>query len=195
MTTAVLSASSFFVPGIRVEESEEAGLQPAPPSLSEDEFTRFYEEHSRNLWAYICRMSSDPSVADDLTQKAFVRFLSSTLQSSEAPMLKAYLYRIATNLVYDHWRSDRRERAAFDGLQRVGAAAIDWIGHDLDRVLGRLEPKDRSLVWLAHVEELSHREIAEILDVREASVKVMLFRARKRLAAMLEEEGYRGGSA
>lgn len=195
MTIAVLRASDLFVQAAQTPTESRPAPRPAPPSLSEDEFTRFYEEHARPLWGYICRMTSDPALADDLTQKAFVRFLASTLESVEEAILKGFLYRIATNLVYDHWRSGRRERAAFHGYIPEHTPSSDVLSHDLDRILEKLEPRERSLVWLAHVEEMTHREIAGILGVREASVKVMLFRARKRLAGLLENEGFQGSTS
>lgn len=195
MTIAVLRASDLFVQAAPTRTESRPSSRTVPPSLSEEEFTRFYEEHARPLWAYVCRMTSDPTLADDLTQKTFVRFLASTLESADHAMLKGFLYRIATNLVYDHWRSGRRERAAFHGYVPEHTPSSDLLSHDLDRILEKLEPRERSLVWLAHVEEMTHREIAEILEVREASVKVMLFRARKRLAELLMKEGFRGSTS
>jgi RNA polymerase sigma-70 factor (ECF subfamily) len=57
------------------------------------------------------------------------------------------------------------------------------------RVFGELKPQERALLWLAHVEGSSHEEIAEALNVKTASVKVMLFRARKRLGELLTAKG------
>ena len=59
------------------------------------------------------------------------------------------------------------------------------------RPLFKLKPRQRQLVWLAHVEGLSHIEVAEVLGVKAASVRLMVFRARKRLAELLREQGYR----
>ena len=61
--------------------------------------------------------------------------------------------------------------------------------HDMMRVFSELKPQDRALLWLAHVEGSSHAEIAETLGVKEKSVKVMVFRARKRLAELLTKRG------
>lgn len=47
------------------------------------------------------------------------------------------------------------------------------------------------LLWLAYYEGMEHKEIAEIISVKESSIPVMLFRARKRLAKVLEKFGYR----
>jgi RNA polymerase sigma-70 factor (ECF subfamily) len=59
----------------------------------------------------------------------------------------------------------------------------------VERCLRELKPRERALLWLAHVEGADHREIAAVLGVAEPSVRVLLFRARRRLAAVLEKRG------
>ena len=61
---------------------------------------------------------------------------------------------------------------------------------DLRKLFLLLKPRERKLLWLAFVEEYSHREIADILSVGEKSIKVMLHRTKTKFAALLEEKGY-----
>ena len=68
----------------------------------------------------------------------------------------------------------RRDTA--EGLERAT---------DLTRALGHLKPRERAMLWLAYAEGSSHREIAETLGVKLGSVKLLLFRARRRLARRL----------
>ena len=56
-------------------------------------------------------------------------------------------------------------------------------------MLRKLKPRERALLWLAHVEESTHEEIAEALGLRPKSVRVLLFRARKRLGEVLAKRG------
>ena len=56
---------------------------------------------------------------------------------------------------------------------------------DLGRAMARLKPRERELLWLAYAHGSSHEEIAESLGLRKASIKMLLFRARRRLAAIL----------
>lgn len=176
------------IPQVVTTKSETRELE-----LSEREFTSLYDDYAHGLRAYVTRRVGNRSTAEDIVQRAFVRLLGARLTTLERPALKAYLYRIATNLVNDHWRRTRPELGG-DSLpeSRVsfGSAALR---NDFDRVLGRIGERDRALVWLAHVEEMSHREIAEVLGLEEKSIKVLLFRARKKLAEILRKEGYSGG--
>ena len=60
---------------------------------------------------------------------------------------------------------------------------------DIARIFSRLDARDRALLWLAYVEHESHEEIASSLGVGRRSVKVMLFRARRRLRDLLIARG------
>src|SRR3989454_8733629 len=60
---------------------------------------------------------------------------------------------------------------------------------DLAGALEHLKPRERELLWLAYVEGSSHKEIAEIAGVRAASVRLLLFRARRKLAELLRKRG------
>jgi RNA polymerase sigma-70 factor (ECF subfamily) len=59
-------------------------------------------------------------------------------------------------------------------------------------VFGRLSAQECAILWLAHVEEMSHREIGAILGVKEKSVRVMIFRAREKAKDLLQKAGFRG---
>jgi RNA polymerase sigma-70 factor (ECF subfamily) len=59
-------------------------------------------------------------------------------------------------------------------------------------VFDHLGAQERAVLWLAHVEEMSHKEIGAILGVKEQSVRVMVFRAREKAKDLLEKAGFRG---
>src|SRR5882672_12160042 len=86
-----------------------AGLAGEAQSLpmDNDAFAGFYERSARSLWAYLARVSGDATLADDLVQESFVRFLcaagSPGVDDGEVAS-RRYLFRIATNLLRDHWR-------------------------------------------------------------------------------------------
>ena len=60
----------------------------------------------------------------------------------------------------------------------------------MSRIFEQLKPQEQSLLWLAYVEGFDHREIALALQLTEKSVRVLLFRARKKLAGILTEKGF-----
>ena len=131
-------------------------------------------------------------MADDILQDAFLKFLRVAPGDLEPSQQKAYLYKIASSLLVDHWRRLNREQRwdwkAFAGKQKTTETKME-LGHDLSKVFQTLKPQQRSLLWLAYVEGFEHREIASMLGLRENSVKVLLFRARRKMADTLREKG------
>ena len=113
-------------------------------------------------------------------------------EDADEDHLRRYVYRTATNLVFDHFREAKRDRAiAAAEMPPPNELRADRgeLRHDMMRVFAELKPQERALLWLAHVEGSSHEEIGEALGVKEKSVKVMLFRARKRLGGLLSKKG------
>ena len=161
-----------------------------PLALSEARLEAFYRKTAKPLWGYLQRMTGDPAAADDLSQRAWLQFLRTPLDSDDDARLRGLIYRTATNLAIDEIRRGRREREgllAFFSMPRRREQSD--LPHDLGRAFLELKPKERSMLWLAHVEGFDHREIAAILGLEPASVRVLLFRARKRLAAILTKLG------
>ena len=163
------------------------GRAPKRP-MDEAKFEAFYRKTARPVWAYIFRMTGDPSAADDLLQKTFYRFLRSNPPISDEDHLRHYVFKTATNLVFDHYREMKRHGEHTSEMPE-GVTMQDDLRHDMMRAFAELKPQDRALLWLAHVEGSSHEEIADALGLKTRSIKVMLFRARKRLAAVLTKRG------
>jgi len=159
-------------------------------------FRAFYERTAPAIRAYLRRKVSDPDGADDLLQETYVRYLSAEVPSMDEAQATQYLYRVATNLVIDRWRRKDVKRRADETrvVETARAPAPVDLRRDLAAALDRLPPRHRAIVWLAYVEGYSHREIAEIVDVKPASVRVLLFRARTRLARILEDAGFESGA-
>ena len=161
--------------------------------MDEGAFQVFYHRTAPGLRSYIRRSAGSADVADDILQDAFLRFLRVAPEDLEPQQWKAYLYKIANSLLVDHWRRVNREQRwdwkAFVGKQRTADTQLES-RHDASEVFRTLKPQQRSLLWLAYVEEFEHREIASMLGLRENSIKVLLFRARRKMAETLRKKGF-----
>ena len=158
--------------------------------MDETIFEEIYEQTARPLWAYIARISGNPTAADDILQETYLRFLNSPPKQNDLKEAKPYLYKIATNLVYDRFRKMKREGKRENLLPEKSEMVIENFMEELEmtQVFSRLKQQERALLWLAYVEGYEHREIARILKLNAMSVRVLLFRARRRLAQFLESE-------
>jgi len=171
---------------------ERAGTQRRGPHepMDEAKFEVFYRKTAGAVWSYVFRLTGDAATADDLTQKAFFRFVRSNPNVANDDHRRRYVFKTATNLVFDHFREGKRARQVpLDPSHFEARPDRSELRHDMARVFGELKPQERALLWLAHVEGNSHEEIAEALNVKTASIKVMLFRARKRLGDLLTAKG------
>lgn len=167
--------------------------RPAPLAerLGAEAFERFHAAVAPRLWAYVRSHVPDRAAADDLAQEAFTRVLASTFTPESEEHLVRYLYRTASNLLHDRGRAASRGKAVpleeaetADALPPAATAPTARV--DLERALRKLRAKDRELLWLAHVEGISHDRIAEMTGTKPGSVRVLLFRARQRMARLLD---------
>jgi len=156
------------------------------------EFEAFYGRTARQLHGYLCRLSRNSATADEVLQEAYIRMLDGrAITGPDEPGRKSYLYRTATNLLRDRWRRQKVERQYWE-KEPFSEAVHHDVGAALDvsSVFGKLSALDQAVLWLGHVEQLSHREMAEILGLKEQSIKVILFRARARARELFEQAGF-----
>src|ERR1019366_5685027 len=165
------------------------------PAMDSDQFAAFYQRSSRPLWAYLARASADPTLADDLTQESYVRFLSAGYSVDGEVAARMLLFRIASNLLRDHWRRHRAipiedlpEHSSAANPPAPDTSAQTEARLTLLPALAKLRPRDRQILWLAHAENYSHREIAEITGLAAPGIRLLLFRARRQMARLLKKE-------
>jgi len=168
--------------------AELAMAAPERLSMSESEFREFYAFTAGPVKAYLIRMTGDGATADDLLQEAYYRFLRAEIPAMDRSGQKNYLFRIATNLVRDHFRRRPGQAVALDEQTAGHAPAGFDTAATVRQALAGLEPRERELVWLAYVEGASHREIASITGLKEASIRPLLYRVRQKLAGWLRRK-------
>jgi RNA polymerase sigma-70 factor (ECF subfamily) len=158
--------------------------------IDEDTFRAFYERTARGVWAYLARIAGDRQLADDLLQETYYRFLRAAATHDSEAHRRNSLYRIATNVARDARRRSLTHPFGAAGGDVESIAGGDHASSterltDFNRAMARLKPRERAMLWLAYAEGASHLEIAEALGVRTASLKILLFRARRKLAGLL----------
>lgn len=169
---------------------EVAGKPTGPTLVDETAFRTFYERTAPGLRSYLRMQGRDAALADDLLQDSFVRFLRAGVGDLNEFQMKSYLYKTATSVLNDHHRARTRERRWIEQARPEPTSTEGpGLSPDMRRILSELKPRQRSLLWLAYVEGFRHQEIADLLGIREKSVRVLLSRARKQLAGRLRAQG------
>jgi RNA polymerase sigma-70 factor (ECF subfamily) len=155
--------------------------------LDEAAFGRLHAETARPLWSYLYRVLGDAAQAEDLVQETFLRLLRARVAGLSEGERRAYAFRVAGNLAVDSWRRRRREGDVLESIERGTPPEQAPRERHLDvaRSFDRLKPQERAMLWLAYVEGSAHEEIAQSLHLKTGSIRVLLFRARRRLRELL----------
>lgn len=159
-------------------------------------FGRLVDRHKDGLVNYLTRICGDHAQAEDLAQESFLRLYERGEHYREEGKLKAYLYRIATNLFRSQLRRElrwQRLRSLFytpNGHHGEPQAQARVLQQELNRKVGaallRVPVHYRAPVVLALIEGWSHRDIAALLRCREGTVKSRIHRGRSLLRDQLE---------
>lgn len=187
MITAIVGAGALLPAAASVEGSEPLDRR----LMDEPQFEAFHRKTARLLWSRLYRLTGNAAKADDVSQKAFIQFIRTADAARSEPELRAYLYKLATRIAVDEWRREERERAPRWLPFSPGRSAHDETAmrSGVEKALGGLSVRDRAILWMAYVDGVSHQEIADAVGIGAASVKVVLFRARKRMAEALASLG------
>jgi len=152
-------------------------------AMNEQEFQLLYDATSRPLLAYLLGVTGRREVADDVLQETYCRFLARRPKPMVENETRRYLFRIATNLLRDRWR--RGEDAPWGEIEEdVFLIDVD-AQMDVRAAMRALKPRERELLWLAYVEGMNHAEIGSAIGLRAISVRMLLFRARRKAAGLL----------
>jgi RNA polymerase sigma-70 factor (ECF subfamily) len=160
--------------------------------------------HTRKVYALCFRFTNSGSEAQDLTQEVFLRVFK-TVRSfrSDEGSFATWLSRVTRNLLIDHYRRTRQERVTdsieeqLPMLEEEGATASarpDQVlaGREASEILHatlqKLSPDLREAVILRDLQEMEYREIAEVLQIPEGTVKSRINRGRAELARLLRKQ-------
>jgi RNA polymerase sigma-70 factor, ECF subfamily len=167
------------------DESDVLATVKRQPNMSEAAFAALYAETARPLFGYLLRVSGERSVAEDLMQEAYCRLLSAALPSMTASQQKSYLFRIASNLLHDRWRRQREDPLPDEFSETAEASTAPDVKLEVKRAFQQLKPRERELLWLAYVEGSNHSEIADCTGLKAGSIRMLLFRARRKFLDLL----------
>lgn len=182
---------------------------PAKPKKIADE-RRLFEVEARpyldTLYSTALRLTRSPVDAEDLVQDTLVRAYRFYDRFEAGTNFKAWLLRIQMNTFVNRYRRATRERQVFEGpmatpvgegvmsratmrglTDPVGDAQRQLIAREISRAFEQLSEDARAMVLLADVEELSYKEIAEVMGCPIGTVMSRLHRARKQLQVSLQQ--------
>jgi len=171
-------------------------LAHAAQAGSTDAFAGLVQRFERSLFNFLNMRVGNPDDAEELTQETFLRAWQRIDRYDSRWMFSTWLFTLGKRLAASRFRKLSVRTASDDTLPEIcsgedphGAAARSEQRINLWALASRVLSADqRSALWLRYAEELSMQEIARILAKRETTVRVLLFRAREKLAPCLAPE-------
>lgn len=162
------------------------------------DFTYVFEAYYKRVYNYYYYRVQSQHVAEDLTSQLFEKaMLKITTYKEEKGKFEVWLFAISRNVMNDYFRNQKRY--PWSALQDV----IESISKDLSpeqmvfqaeetkvllEILKTLKEKERNIIAYKFGANLKNKEIAELLDISEKNVGVILCRTLKKLKIKLEEE-------
>jgi RNA polymerase sigma-70 factor (ECF subfamily) len=177
-------------------------MNPPPSAVdaSRADFEALYERHSREVWALAYARWMNADTAMDVTQEAFLRLWKQWETGGEAILNpRAWLLRVARNLVEDHAKSAFRRNGThppqtMNGVQAHAPLPLENLEREetfaqLREVMEQLPKADREILTLRYALDYNTGEIADLLAINATAVHMRLSRARQRLAERLKAQG------
>lgn len=160
----------------------------------EEVFAHIYDDYADAIFRHCLLRTYDRDLAKDLMQETFMKTWKYYASGEEVKNVKPLLYKIATNLMINESRRRKKRMESLDDLLEKGFEPgedhREELNSQLDaqesaKYLSHLKEADRQLLMLRYLDDLSLKQIADILKVRENLVSVRLHRALKELEKII----------
>lgn len=166
-----------------------------------DQLGLLFERHSKPLFGFFYRLTSNGPVSEDLVQNVFMRILRYRHTFNGDGKFTTWMYQIARNVHIDHYRKEKRlgqtdELINWEQMKSDEKDAHEHLEHKSDlnllrKAMARLSVEKREALILSRYQGLKYEEIADIQDCSLSAVKVRIFRALnelKEIVTHLERE-------
>lgn len=157
-------------------------------------------EYLKIVKSYLMKMGASKEDAEDIVQDTAYKFIL-YIDSISHKNVESWLFRVAVNGYYDLYRKRTRRQAIdlkfnfqqlFEEYTPEQAVLDNERKQDVDSVLKRLKLKHQQVLLLKYSLDLAIREIAELCEMKEDSVKTTLYRARQEFVKEYRRQGYEG---
>lgn len=164
-------------------------------SEKNEEFLLAYENYSDAIFRHCFFRIFNREEAVDIAQESFIRTWEYIAKGNEVQNIRAFLYRVANNLIID--RSRKKKALSLDELQEYGfdpgkdeSATLNHTveGREALEMLTELDKKYQDVIVMRFIDDLSPKEIAEILNESENAVSVRIHRGLKKAREVMDSK-------
>lgn len=162
----------------------------------ESAFEKVYAQYSEMIYGRLLRLLKDVDIADEIIQELFIKVWEKRQQINPSQSFKSYLYAIAENLVYDHFRKVARDRKLQERFRLTVTELYTHTEEDLlskenkeiiDKAIATLPQQRKTAFILCKIEGRSYEEAAEIMGVSASTISNHLVKANIAIRAYLSK--------
>jgi RNA polymerase sigma-70 factor (ECF subfamily) len=148
-----------------------------------------FDRHHLVVFRFLRRMTGDANLAEDLTQEVFVRVVRGLDGYVERDRERAWVFRIARNVIVDHHRESQRrpDPAPLDDALAAVQPATQTMAAALHQALARLPVEEREAFLMREVAGLGYAEIEEAMGASRNAARMRIYRARQALRDALPD--------
>lgn len=180
----------------RTESWNEQDLLIQLKAGEEPAFGKLYGHYSEMLYGRLLRLLKDTDMADELIQELFLKVWEKRAQINPAQSFKSYLYTIAENLVYDHFRKIARDKKLQEKFRLITTELYSHTEEELlskeskeivEKAIDALPPQRKTAFILCKIEGKSYEEAAQIMGISASTVSNHLVKANIGIRAYLSK--------
>jgi RNA polymerase sigma-70 factor (ECF subfamily) len=163
--------------------------------IASETLTSLYDQYLDQIYNYVFYRVGNTQDAEDLTEMVFLKafeYLSRSKSGKKLENARAWIFRIAHNLVVDHYRTKKSYTSIDDDFlihssdpQPETAFQQKEEFQGMIKALKSLDPTFQQVLICRFIDGLSHRETARIMNIKENHVRILQFRALKKVRALL----------
>lgn len=154
-----------------------------------------FQRYQLPLYNFFVRLTQDEPLSEDLTQNVFERILRYRHSYTAEASFRSWLYQIARNVRADHYRLNKIQVDIYTSLPDLSMEADSFLEQmeireeekQLEKAISQLKPEYREVLILGWIEKMKYAEVAEILGISEANVKVRMHRAVNQLRTLVQK--------
>jgi len=159
-------------------------------------FAHIYDLYQDKIYRFVYFRVSNENLAQDLTSEIFIKVLDYLKNGKEIENFQSFIYKIARNLIIDFYRQAGQEELPIDEFVEenipeekdlIGAINDKFELEKIQEALSQIPDQYREVIILRFIEDLSFKEIAKIMDLKEAHTRMLAHRGLKLLRQQISK--------
>lgn len=177
--------------------SDEEAIEQYLLTLNINYFNLLYDRYTNKIYAKCVAMLKCEAKAEDASQEIFIKILLNLSKFSFKSKFSTWLYSITYNYCIDHIRKEAKEAVVsldnhpnidYEEDSSMDAEILEMNVSRLREVLGHLQAEDKSILLMKYQDELTIKEICEILEKSESAIKMKILRAKQRFIKIYDQQ-------